>query len=114
MESIEELEHLSIVRLKGNIDAEIIPFIEQRIQYNRKRGSKIDKNVLIDYSQVDEVDTATIAFHLVRLKEYEERGYRIGFIHISNKLRVLLEMFNQLATFKIYTSESEAIQELNQ
>ena len=113
LDQIEELEHLSIIRLKGNIDAEMIPFIEQRIQYNRKRGSTINKNVLIDYSKVEEVDTATIAFHLVRLKEYEEQGFKIGFIHIPAKLQELLEMFNQLATFEIYTEESLAVQELN-
>lgn len=114
LDRIDELEHLSIIRLKGNIDASMIPLIEQRIQHNRKRGSSIDKNVLIDYSKVDDVDTATIAFHLVRLKEYEERGYKIGFVHISKKLQALLEMFNQLATFKIYSDERQAIRDLNQ
>ncbi len=103
----------TIIRLKGNIDQTIIPLIEARIQKNRKAGSTIDKNLIIDYSKVNDVDTATIAFHLVRLKEYEVKGFKIGFINISEKLNILLDMFKQNETFKIYPSEQDALDELD-
>ena len=110
---IEELERLTIVRLKGNIDQDMIPVIEDRIQFNRKAGSKVDNNVLVDYRLVDKIDSAAVAFHLVRLKEYEAKGYKIGFINPSEELKVFLQMYHLTNAFKIYTSEQEALDELN-
>ena len=115
LESLDELEKVRIARLKGNIDQEMVPIIEQRIEDNRKKeGMIIDKNIIIDYARVDKVDTAAIAFHLVRLKETEAAGKRVGFINVSEQLKAMLDMFKQGATFRIYASEEEAISELNQ
>jgi len=114
LDRIDELEKVSIVRLKGNIDQAMIPVIENRIQSNRKAGSVIDKNVLVDYKQVEKVDSAAVAFHLVRLKEYEAKGFKIGFVNSSEELKVFLSMFHLSDAFKIYTSEEDAINELNQ
>lgn len=87
LERIDEMEFVDVIRLKGVIDREMIPQIEERIQLNRRAGSTIDKNVLIDYALVEDVDSATVAFHLVRLKEYEARGFKVGFVNPSAKLR---------------------------
>lgn len=113
LDRIDELEKVSIVRLKGNIDQAMIPVIEERIQKNRKAGSVIDKNVLVDYALVQKVDSSAIAFHLVRLKEYESRGFKIGFVNASEELIVFLNMFHLSDAFKIYTNEEEAVKELN-
>ena len=114
LEKIDELERVTVVRLKGNIDQQMIPIIEERIQHNRKKGSTINKNVLVDYKLVKKVDSATIAFHLVRLKEYQEKGFRIGFMNLSYELKVYLNMFGLCEAFKIYADEEQAINELNQ
>src|SRR3989338_1986404 len=57
LERIDELEKVSIVRLKGEITREMIPVIEKRIQDNRRLGSKIEKNVIIDFAKVVDVDS---------------------------------------------------------
>lgn len=114
LDRIDELEYLNIVRLKGVIDQSIIPIIDKRIQANRKNGSRIDKNVVIDYAKVEHVDTATVAFHLVRLKEYEDKGFKIGFINALEELKVMLDMFKQSDAFRIFETEAEAIKEFNQ
>jgi len=113
LDRMDELEKVSIVRLKGNIDQQMIPIIEERIQANRKKGSGIEKNVLIDYALVDKVDSAAIAFHLIRLKEYEAKGFKIGFMNASDELMAFLNMFHLSDAFKIYINEEEAINELN-
>lgn len=113
LDRIDEFKHVDVIRLKGVIDRHIIPLIEDRIQQNRRAGSTIDKNVLIDYALVEDVDTATVAFHLVRLKEYEARGHKIGFLNPSAKLRALLDMFKQAETFFIYPDEAAALRALN-
>ena len=112
LERIDELPRLSIVRLKGRIDQAMVPVINARIKANRKAGSKIDKNVLLDFSQVEHVDSAAIVFHLIRLKEYQEKGFKVGFINISNELKVLLEIYKESDAFAIYLSEAEAVREL--
>lgn len=113
LDRIDELEKLSIVRLKGNIDQSMIPTIDSRINENRKAGSKIDKNVILDFLQVEHVDSATIAFHLIRLKEYQEKGFKVGFLNVTQELNTLLDLFKETVTFKIYSNEEEAVKELN-
>jgi anti-anti-sigma regulatory factor len=110
---IDSHEKLEIVRLKGRITHEMIPIIEERIQLNRKEGSKIDRNVLLDYALVVDVDSATLAFHMVHFKEYREKGFKVGFININHEFRVLVEIFKENDYFNVYASEEEAIRELN-
>jgi len=114
IDRIDELEKVSVIHLRGDIDQETVPDIEQRIAANRRSGSIIDKNVLIDYAQVGKIDSAAVAFHLMRLKEYESKGYKIGFTNVSDTLCTYLKMFKLSDTFKIYLSEAEAVKELNQ
>lgn len=113
LDRIDELEYMDIVRLKGNIDQEMIPVMEERIEANRKAGSRINKNILVDYAKVDKIDTAAIAFHLLRLQEYQEHGFSIGFINLTDDLKAHLDMFKGNAAFKVYDSEAEAVEDLN-
>lgn len=114
LERIDQMEKVQIVRLKGDIDQNMVPVIEARIRENRKReGVVIDKNIIIDYAHVGRTDSAAIAFHMVRLKEIEAAGHKVGFININQQVKTYLDMFKQSQTFKIYGSE-EAIKELNQ
>ncbi|MCA9400028.1 MAG: STAS domain-containing protein [Candidatus Omnitrophica bacterium] len=113
LDRMDDFEFVQIVRLKGDIDQTMIPVIQNRIEYNRSQGSKIDKNIIVDYKKVNKIDSATIAFHIVRLKEYQEKGFKIGFINMTEQLRSLLAMFHQCDTFKIYLSEEEAMVALN-
>ena len=113
LERIDELEKVSIVRLKGRIDQAMIPVVESRIQENRRMGSKIDKNVLLDFSKVEHVDSATIAFQIIRLREYQAKGFKTGFINITNEMKALLDIFKETDEFKIYSSEEEAVRELS-
>ena len=113
LDRIDELDKLSIVRLKGQIVQSTIPSIEARIQENRRAGSTIDKNVLVDFAKVEDVDSATIAFHLMHLEEFHKKGFEVGFININEEFRNLLDLFKKNEKFKVFVSEAEAVQELN-
>ena len=113
LERMDELEKLTIVRLKGPLDQTTIPIVESRIQENRKHGSKIDKNVVIDFAKVVHVDSAMIAFHIIHLREFQEKGFQIAFINISAEMRVFMDMFKVKEDFRVFASEAEAVRELN-
>ena len=113
LERVDELEKVSIVRLKGEITREMIPVIEKRIQDNRRMGSKIEKNVIADFAKVVDVDSATVAFHIIHLEEYHQKGFEVGFINLNEEMKGLLEMFKKTAPFKVYPSEDEAVRDLN-
>ena len=115
LDRIDELERLQIVRLKGAIDQTVIPAIEKRIHDNRRDESDltIDKNILLDFKNVVHVDSATIAFHIVRLKEYQEHHLKLAFLNVSSEFKGMIEMFHFKETFKIYDSEEQAVGELN-
>lgn len=113
MDRIEELPKLDIIRLKGRITRDTIPVIDSRIKENRRAGSGIDKNVLLDFAKVEDVDSATVAFHSIHLKEYREKGFEIGFININEEMKNLLMLFKENGTFKVFATETEAVQALN-
>lgn len=112
LERIDELPKVNIVRLKGKITQDMIPVIDARIEANRRAGSTIDKNVILDFAQVIDVDSTTVAFHVIRSKEYEERGFKVGFINLNDEMKILLKMFKDGAAFKVFVSEEEAVKEL--
>ena len=113
LERIDELEKVSIVRLKGLITRDMIPIIEARIKANRRMGSKIDKNVIVDFAKVEDVDSATVAFHIIHLEEFHAKGFEVGFININAEMKALLELFKEKANFKVFGSENEAVKVLN-
>ncbi len=114
LERIDEFPSVDIIRLKGRIDQTTIPAVESRIQENRQtEGTVIDKNVVVDFLLVDHVDSATIAFHMIHLREFQEKGFRIGFINVHREMKVFIEMFEAMDAFKIFASEEEALKELN-
>ena len=113
LERIDELPKLDIVRLKGWLDQNMIPVIEARIKENRKMGSIIDKNVVLDFSKVEHVDSALVASHILHLKEYQAKGFKIGLMNITDELKALLDIFKESESFKVFTSEAEAVGELN-
>src|SRR5205085_8375341 len=70
LDRIDELEKVSIVRLQGKITRDMIPVIEARIKANRRAGGKIDKKVILDFGKVEDVDSATVASHIIHLAEF--------------------------------------------
>ena len=91
----------------------MIPVVEERIKENRQKGSKIEKNVILDFSKVEHVDSSLIASHLLHLREYQEKGFQIVLLNVTRELKSLLDVFHESDKFKIFTSEEEAIQEMN-
>lgn len=113
LDRLDELPKLEIVRLKGRLDQITVPLVEARIQENRRNGSKIDKNVILDFAKVTHVDSSLIAEHLLHLKEYQEKGFCIAFINVSDEFKTLVDIFKENSHFKIYASEDEAVKALN-
>ena len=113
LERIDDHEKVSIIRLKGEITREMIPVMEARIQENRRMGSKIDKNVIVDFAKVIDVDSATVAFHLIHLEEFHQQGFELAFINLNEEMKVLLEIFGSNAPLKVYPSEATALGALN-
>lgn len=113
LERIDSFEKLDIVRLKGRLDHEMIPIVESRIKTNRAAGSTIDKNVVLDFARVEHVDSALIASHVIHLKEYQEKGFTIAFLNVTNEWQALVEIFKENEKFKVYVSEDQAIKDLN-
>ncbi len=112
LDRIDVLEKMEIVRLKGRLDHEMIPIVEARIKENRAMGSKIEKNILLDFAKVEHVDSALIASHILHLNEYQDKGFTIAFLNVTNEWHALVGIFKN-GKFKVYTSEEEAVRDLN-
>lgn len=114
LDKIDIFNKLEIVRLKGRLDHEMIPIVEARIKENRAMGSKIEKNIILDFAKVEHIDSALIATHVIHLNEYQEKGFTIAFMNVSSEWKALVKIFKEDKKFKVYASEEEAIKELNQ
>lgn len=110
---VEVLLYVRIIRLQGALDQSMIPVIEERVQEDRRRGGKINHNMLLDFAKVERIDTATIAYHLVEVQEYQEAHHRIGFINLHPEQHALLGIFNVESKFIVYPSETDAVNDLN-
>jgi len=109
---MEFKDGVAVVRLRGNITFDTISDIHKEHDIGFK-GKKI-KNIMVDFKNVSEIDTAVIVALVDRLKEMrlEWAAGRIGLINLSPKMRFLLEISKTKELFKEYESEIEAIEAL--
>lgn len=110
---VDSFTYLDIIRLKGPMDYTVIPLIEDRIQRDRAQGGTIDKNILLDFKNVEKIDSSAIAFHVARLKEFQAKQYKLAFINLSQEYQDMLSIFKQDEIFMIYDDEEKAVLELN-
>ncbi|MFC1549243.1 STAS domain-containing protein [Candidatus Omnitrophota bacterium] len=70
------------------------------------------KSILLDFGEVEEIDTAGFACVMNFMKEHLRGGAKIGIINVNRKEKDLAEILKIESAIKYYNSEEEAIQEL--
>jgi len=107
----EDLDGLRIIRLKGSIDMTTIPAIE-KIWNSREKYGLIDKNLLLDFKNVEHVDSSTIAALIRALSEIKHEHRKLVLVNINDKLKDLLTILNLNNFFCVYDSEGKAVKDL--
>lgn len=109
VKSIEDRENLQIVRLKGVIDASTIPEIEKRMWDNRDKRGLFNKDILLDFKDVTDIDSATVAVLVRALTEIKHKDHTLAVINVTAKLKTMFEITKVEKLFSVFDSEKEAI-----
>ncbi|MDD4956597.1 MAG: STAS domain-containing protein [Candidatus Omnitrophica bacterium] len=110
VKQIEAKGDVHIVRLKGRIDMYTIPEVD-KLRHRALRGS-LRKNILLDFKNVEHVDSATCALLVQSLSELKHVHHRLVLINISDKLKGMLKIARISRLFDVFDSEEKALEEL--
>ena len=109
--SLEDYPSIRIVRLRGRIDQTTVAELERFRQWvGRHRGFK-HKNVLLDFRNVTQVDTAAVAEILRAVSELKTAHFRLGAIHLNETVRGMFQVLKAEKWVEFYNNESDAMEE---
>lgn len=109
IKGVEVEGETAIIRLKGEINATTIPIIKDNC-CNKK---KLDKNILLDYEEVTQIDSATLASLVLQLKELGEKHRKLAILNMPDMLQKFLDITNLDGLIATYRDEDEALNFLN-
>jgi len=112
VKNIKDHGIVQIVRLKGDIDASTIPEFERKIWNNRKKRGLFNKNIIIDFKDVKNIDTSTVAVLVRALAEIKHKDRTLAVINVTDKLETMFEVTKVRKLFTLYKSEHEALNHL--
>lgn len=110
IKEIRKLDQLTIVRLKGEIDSETIPVISDNIDGQAKY---LDRNILLDFEDVTNVDSSTLAYIITLLDKLQKHHRKLGVINTNSLLDNYLSIEKVDSVIHKYKDENEALKELS-
>ena len=113
MQQVEAKENVHIVRMRGPIDMITIPGLDGIIRKAINHPGRLHKNILIDFTLVTRVDSATCAALVNALAMFKDKEHKLALVNISGELKNMLEISRLKKLFLIYESEEKAIEELD-
>ncbi len=109
IKGIEVEGETAIVHFQGEINSNTIPIIKN----NCCKKTKLDKNILIDFKEVTQIDSATLAFLVEIIKELREKNRKMAMLNISDKQQKLMEVTKLDGLIDSYNDEDAALSSLN-
>lgn len=112
----QEKDNIIIVRMYGPLNSSTLN--ESRDQINEliekhEIFKRSNLRILVDYENVTDVDSATIANILERIKEHEKHNHVIAFINVPEEFKHIVEIHKLENKVHIFKSEKQAIKELS-
>ena len=77
IKAVEELKKIRVIRFKGDIDALAVARLEQFSVLTRQQKGYEFKHVLLDFSEVNSIDSATVAALLKALRDYKKTHQKL-------------------------------------
>lgn len=109
LKAIHETADLIIAKLQGPIDIETVPMVHADFQGKLERY--LDKHVLLDFSAVTHVDSATVANLIFLLTQLQHRHRKLGITHVNETLKNHLTIDKVSSLIRVYKDESEAVKD---
>lgn len=109
MDTIEDRGKVFLVRLKGDIDMDVLGNNSARMTAVIEAMHLYTKNILFDFEKVTHTDSATVAALLERRFDIEKEKKHIALFNIPEHFRQLIEILKVENNFLIYDNESLAL-----
>jgi len=77
-------DDITVVRLAGAIDLAAMPPVERAMRKNR---SHLDQNIVLDFTEVTHIDTATLAVLIYVLNRLKKRHKKLCLMWINDTVR---------------------------
>jgi anti-anti-sigma factor len=111
IEEIVESGDFIIIRLKGNIDSGTIPIFDEDLDDIVEKY--LDKHVILNFKQVEHVDTSTLAMLIGLLDKLQKTERKLILANINQtELDERIEISRIGALFTVYETEEEALRHL--
>jgi anti-anti-sigma factor len=108
IDSMEDYPHLKMIRLKGNLDKTTIGEMRYFRDKAKKHHELLNKNILLDFRNVEHVDSAAIAELLQILKELKQKNYKLALMYVSPTLKSMLQILNLDEVLEVFDTEKKA------
>jgi len=104
-------EHITIVRLYGAMDLNAMPPIEKTMRAHR---SYMGQNVVLDFTEVVRIDTATLAVLIYVINQLKQHHSKLCLIQINDNVREHIRIAKLEPLIHVYDTLEGAIQDLNE
>lgn len=113
IESIDELQYIRVVRLRGPIDMKTIPMINSMRGKMQNGHGAVDKDIILNFEKVTHVDTATCASLIHTFSMLKCDDHRFVLSNISDTFKALIDIEGLRELLPAYDSEEDAIKALS-
>jgi len=112
IESVKDVDNIHIIHLKGPIDMQTIPEIEEIDKQAQEMRGTLKKNIILDFKQVTHVDSATCASLIEAISRFKSEHHKFVLVGLSDAFKSLIEITRIGPLFSIYETEEEAVKAL--
>ena len=106
---IERVETNLIVRISGDLDLHTVPALRKRIEARLDQEVGI-KNLILNLTGVDFVDSAGIGFIIGRYKRISKHGGQLRVVNIKESINKVFKLSGILKIADIFSDEAEALE----
>ncbi len=109
---VDDYVHVKMVYLKGRLDHSASSEMEYFFIKAQKNPGQLNKDVLLDFRKVEEIDTSSIAQLLKILALLKKNQHRLGLFNVPERMLSQLEVLKLENVFQVFSSNTEALLEV--
>ncbi|MDR1831766.1 MAG: STAS domain-containing protein [Fusobacteriaceae bacterium] len=98
---------IKILKVIGELDALVAPRLKERLT---KLEEEDYKNFIIDFEQLEHINSLAMGILRGKLKTVKELGGNIKLIKLNDHVKGIFEMIGLDEIFEIYETEEEALE----
>lgn len=107
--SASQVDNSVIINIKGEIDLHTVDQFKQKLD---KQIAKGHKNLILNLEQVDFIDSSGIGAILSKYKQLNKQKGKLVMVNVRPKIRRIFEVSGILRIIDIYSSETEAVENI--